>query len=235
MSPSYHFSFVPPHPHRPLDIPKTSPAVLTDEPPCSTCVVTLYRQTTLPRMDLTDVTSSGLLAFLASTIEIAVAISIACLPFLRALWRASSCKGSSSNTYQNSSGYAGGGGGGGYYGSGYGGGGGSSRGAGRSGGGVSVSFSRGTRSPKSDGFGHLADDSSEIQLRPVVGGEGSLGQDTTIFAGARAGAAAAAVGDEDDDEVAYAGAGKGGLVVKVETRWDVETSSPVVRGLPQTR
>lgn len=68
-----------------------------------TCVVTLYRQTTLPSMDLTDVTSSGLLAFLASTIEIAIAISIACLPFLRALWhRGSSHHGGSSNNYEMS-------------------------------------------------------------------------------------------------------------------------------------
>lgn len=165
--------------------------------------MTLYRQTTLPGMDLTDVTSSGLLAFLASTIEIAVAISIACLPFLRALWRASSGgrgKGSSSsNNYHHGSGYAGGGSSG-------------------------LNFGRGARSPKTDGFGHLPDDSSEIQLRPVA--EGARGQGTKISAD---GSAVTGLGDEEE---AYAGAGKGGLVVKVETRWDVETSPA---GLPQIR
>jgi len=100
-----------------------------------TCVVTLYRQTTLGYMDLKDITASGLLAFLASTIEIAVAICIACLPFLRALWGSiSSQRGGSSNNYDSCG----------------------SRG-----------LTNGRRTLKSDGFGHLPDDSSEIRLQPM--------------------------------------------------------------------
>ncbi|KAJ0104026.1 hypothetical protein J7T55_009691 [Diaporthe amygdali] len=107
-----------------------------------TCVVTLYRQTTLGNMDLTDITSSGLLAFLASTIEIAVAICIACLPFLRALWGSlSSQRGGSSNNYESCG----------------------SRG-----------LANGRRTLKSDGFGHLPDDSSEIRLQPVEPNSGRL-------------------------------------------------------------
>lgn len=67
-----------------------------------TCVVTLYRQTTPGKIDLTDITASGLLAFLVCTIEIAVAICIACLPFMRALWGSmSSQRGGSSNNYDS--------------------------------------------------------------------------------------------------------------------------------------
>lgn len=166
-------------------------------------------------MDLTDVTSSGLLAFLASTIEIAVAISIACLPFLRALWRASSTKGFSSS---NNNHYH-------HHGSG-------SGGVDRSGAsGHHFSLGASGRSPKSDGFGHLPDDSSEIQLRPVGLGEGPVGQDTRIFAGASSPGVGGGHEEEEEEEEAYAGVGKRGLVVKVETRWDVETSSPVAGGL----
>lgn len=100
-----------------------------------TCVVTLYRQTTLGNLDLTDITASGLLAFLASTIEIAVAICIACLPFLRALWGSmSSQRGGSSNNYDSCG---------------------------------SKGLKNGRRTLKSDGFGHLPDDSSEIRLQPM--------------------------------------------------------------------
>lgn len=100
-----------------------------------TCVVTLYRQTTLGDLDLTDITSSGLLAFLASTIEIAVAICIACLPFLKALWGSiSSQRGGSSNHYDSCE---------------------------------SRALKNGRRTLKSDGFGHLPDDSSEIRLQPM--------------------------------------------------------------------
>ncbi|KAH8742939.1 integral membrane protein [Diaporthe sp. PMI_573] len=107
-----------------------------------TCVVTLYRQTTLGDMDLKDITASGLLAFLASTIEIAVAICIACLPFLRALWGSiSSQRGGSSNNYDSCG----------------------SRG-----------LTNGRRTLKSDGFGHLPDDSSEIRLQPLSPSSGRL-------------------------------------------------------------
>lgn len=147
-------------------------------------------------MDLNDVTYSGLLAFLASTIEIAVAISIACLPFLRVLWRSSpanSTKGSSANNYHLGSGG---------FGSEY------------ARPGSALHFCRGSRRHESEGFGHLRDDSSEIQLRPVA--EGQIGQDTRISAGPNAVAS--------DEEAGYKCPGKGGLVVKVETRWDVESS-----------
>lgn len=100
-----------------------------------TCVVTLYRQTTLGNMDLNDITASGLLAFLASTIEIAVAIGIACLPFLRALWGSMSTqRGGSSKNYDSCG---------------------------------SKGLASGRRTLKSDGFGHLPDDSSEIRLQPM--------------------------------------------------------------------
>ena len=91
-------------------------------------------------MDLNDITASGLLAFLASTIEIAVAICIACLPFLRALWGSiSSQRGSSSNNYDSCE---------------------------------SRALKNGRRTLKSDGFGHLPDDDSEIRLQPIqpIGG-----------------------------------------------------------------
>lgn len=146
-----------------------------------TCVVTLYRQTTLPVMDLTDVTASGLLAFLASTIEIAVAISIACLPFLRALW-----KGAASSRQGGS------GGGSHHF---------------NSGGSSGLNFGR--KSLKSDGFGQLPDDSSEIRLHPIE----RKRHDATCKISADTGAM---------DEEAYSGA-ETGLVVKVETEWNVES------------
>lgn len=177
--------------------------------------MTLYRQTTLPVMDLTDVTSSGLLAFLASTIEIAVSISIACLPFLRAIWKASTGRGSgaSGSSFNNRYGHSGlsssknhhyssrsGGGGGGS-------------------GANSLGFSH--RSHKSDGFGPLPDDSSEIQLRSVHTEPTVPGQDTKITADA-----SATAGDEEAGFAVHGRSrgGSGGLVVKVETVWNVETS-----------
>lgn len=178
--------------------------------------MTLYRQTTLPVMDLTDVTSSGLLAFLASTIEIAVSISIACLPFLRAIWKATTGRGSgasdssfnnryghsglsSSKNHQYSSRRSGVGGG--------------------SSGANSLGF--GHRSLKSDGFGPLPDDSSEIQLRTVHTESAVPGQDTKITANA-----SNTVGDEEAGFAVHGRSrgGSGGLVVKVETMWNVETS-----------
>lgn len=53
----------------------------------STCAVTIYRQTLLPSLDATNPTGTGLLAFLFSTVEIGVAVSLACVPFLRPLFR----------------------------------------------------------------------------------------------------------------------------------------------------
>lgn len=55
----------------------------------STCAVTIYRQTLLPNLDATNPTGTGLLAFLFSTVEIGVAVSLACVPFLRPLFRGS--------------------------------------------------------------------------------------------------------------------------------------------------
>ncbi|KAK8057257.1 hypothetical protein PG996_011194 [Apiospora saccharicola] len=52
-----------------------------------TCAVTIYRQTLLPSLDATNPTGTGLLAFLFSTVEIGVAVSLACVPFLRPLFR----------------------------------------------------------------------------------------------------------------------------------------------------
>lgn len=202
--------------------------------------MTLYRQTTLPVMDLTDVTSSGLLAFLASTIEIAVSISIACLPFLRAIWRASAGQGSGgsgssfANRYGPHSGtslsgknvhqYS------------------TRSGTGASGGGVGGN-NRGSsngglggfghRSLKSDGFSPLPDDSSEIQLRSIhhhqVEPTQAPGQGATKITAEAGGAAAG----NDDLEAGFAGVhhhgrgrggSGGGLVVRVETVWNVETS-----------
>ncbi|KAK8022445.1 hypothetical protein PG993_013212 [Apiospora rasikravindrae] len=60
-----------------------------------TCAVTIYRQTLLPSLDATNPTGTGLLAFLFSTVEIGVAVSLACVPFLRPLFRGTF--GSSSN------------------------------------------------------------------------------------------------------------------------------------------
>lgn len=145
-----------------------------------TCVVTLYRQTTLPVMDLTDVTSSGLLAFLASTIEIAVAIVIACLPFLRPL-----CWGAASSRHGGSGGSSN------YH--------------------IDVSSGRnfGRKSLKSEGFGQLTNASSEIRLHPIDRSR----QDTTCNISADT---------RTMDEEVHTGAERG-LVVKVETRWNVES------------
>lgn len=52
-----------------------------------TCGVTIFRQTLLPGLDATNPTGTGLLAFLFSTVEIGVAVSLACVPFLRPLFR----------------------------------------------------------------------------------------------------------------------------------------------------
>ncbi|KAI1844735.1 hypothetical protein JX266_009191 [Neoarthrinium moseri] len=52
-----------------------------------TCAVTIFRQTLLPHLDAANPTGTGLLAFLFSTVEIAVAVSLACVPFLRPFFK----------------------------------------------------------------------------------------------------------------------------------------------------
>lgn len=68
-----------------------------------TCGVTIFRQTLLPGLDATNPTGTGLLAFLFSTVEIGVAVSLACVPFLRPLFRGTF--GSSNRSRPEASGY----------------------------------------------------------------------------------------------------------------------------------
>ena len=60
-------------------------------------------QTLLPALDATNPTGTGLLAFLFSTVEIGVAVSLACVPFLRPLFRGTF--GSSNRSRPEASGY----------------------------------------------------------------------------------------------------------------------------------
>ncbi|KAK1751358.1 hypothetical protein QBC47DRAFT_364381 [Echria macrotheca] len=50
-----------------------------------TCAVTIYRQVTLPYLHFEDMTYTGVLATIFTGIEPAVALSLACIPFLRPL------------------------------------------------------------------------------------------------------------------------------------------------------
>ncbi|KAB5513518.1 integral membrane protein [Coniochaeta sp. 2T2.1] len=50
-----------------------------------TCAVSIYRQATLPHLYFEDMTYTGVLAIILSGIEPAVALSLACVPFLRPL------------------------------------------------------------------------------------------------------------------------------------------------------
>jgi hypothetical protein len=50
-----------------------------------TCAVTIYRQITLPHLYFEDMTYTGVLATIFTGIEPAVALSLACIPFLRPL------------------------------------------------------------------------------------------------------------------------------------------------------
>lgn len=50
-----------------------------------TCAVTIYRQVTLPHLYFEDMTYTGVLATILTGIEPAVALSLACVPFLKPL------------------------------------------------------------------------------------------------------------------------------------------------------
>ncbi|KAK4102572.1 hypothetical protein N658DRAFT_423405 [Parathielavia hyrcaniae] len=118
-----------------------------------TCAVTIYRQATLPHLYFEDMTYTGVLATIFTGIEPSVALSLACVPFLRPLTRAH-------RRQQQQHGKAGAGHSTGSDGSQYGG---STL---RSGGGKSKappSGLGGNRAP----FKELTDDSSEIQLQPL--------------------------------------------------------------------
>lgn len=62
-----------------------------------TCAISIYRQVTLPHMEFSDMTHSGLLSILFSDLEPPVSISLACIPHLRPLlgnsWAASNTTG----------------------------------------------------------------------------------------------------------------------------------------------
>lgn len=58
---------------------------LTLNPLFRTCAISIYRQITLPGLDFRDMTYTGLLATLFSALEPAVAITLACIPYLRPL------------------------------------------------------------------------------------------------------------------------------------------------------
>lgn len=64
-----------------------------------TWVITIYRQTTLPGLDFTNMTHDGVLATLLSGLEPSVAIVLACIPLLRPLF------GPSRKLRENSAGY----------------------------------------------------------------------------------------------------------------------------------
>ncbi len=52
---------------------------------CRTCAVTIYRQITLPNLYFEDMTYTGVLSTIFTGIEPAIALSLACIPFLRPL------------------------------------------------------------------------------------------------------------------------------------------------------
>ncbi|KAF2204466.1 hypothetical protein GQ43DRAFT_446691 [Delitschia confertaspora ATCC 74209] len=64
-----------------------------------TWVITIYRQTTLPGLDFTDMTYDGVLATLLSGLEPAVAIVLACIPLLRPLFGSHKLKENTSSKY----------------------------------------------------------------------------------------------------------------------------------------
>lgn len=109
------------------------------KPLCSTCGVTIFRQTLLPHLDATNPTGTGMLAFLFSTVEIGVAVSLACVPFLRPLFRGTFGSSNGSNKANNSSG------------------------------GYILSNSHPKRVRRSQGFDELNDNASEIPLHTVDG------------------------------------------------------------------
>lgn len=50
-----------------------------------TCAVTIYRQVTLPHLHFEDMTYTGVLATILTGMEPSIALSLACIPFLRPL------------------------------------------------------------------------------------------------------------------------------------------------------
>jgi hypothetical protein len=101
--------------------------------------VTIYRQATLPHLYFEDMTYTGVQATILTGVEPAVALSLACVPFLRPLLRRAGLAGKSqSDDSQYASGVTG-----------------------RSNGPSASASSR--------AFKELSDDSSEIQLRPMAG------------------------------------------------------------------
>lgn len=101
----------------------------------------MYRQSLLPKLDVNNQTGSGVLVYLLTAVEIAVATALACVPFLRPLFKGMFGSTNDRSNYNNNpSGYA----------SGY-------------------AFStKGTKNWAQSGFDELKDDSSVIQLKKVA-------------------------------------------------------------------
>lgn len=55
------------------------------DPVLSTCGISIYRQVTLPGLDFSDMTKQGVIATLFSALEPPVAISLACVPYVRTI------------------------------------------------------------------------------------------------------------------------------------------------------
>ncbi|KAK8076145.1 hypothetical protein PG994_003417 [Apiospora phragmitis] len=119
-----------------------------------TCAVTIYRQTLIPSLDATNPTGSGLLAYLFSTVEVGVAVSLACVPFLRPLFRGTLGSTSDRSRSTTDSGFN-----------------------------FSKKRSSRRSKPRNQGFNELGDsEGSEIQLSPVNMGNAPAAQSpTTIF------------------------------------------------------
>ncbi|KXX72992.1 hypothetical protein MMYC01_210536 [Madurella mycetomatis] len=67
-----------------------------------TCAVTIYRQATLPHLYFEDMTYTGVLATIFTGIEPAIALSLACVPFLRPLIRRNEVSTRSDDRYTTS-------------------------------------------------------------------------------------------------------------------------------------
>ncbi|KAL8330144.1 hypothetical protein RB597_005452 [Gaeumannomyces tritici] len=110
------------------------------------CGITVYRQITLQGLNFLDMPHSGLLATLLSGVEPSVALTLACVPLLRPLWRGG--RSSDGSTGASGSGYK------------------------RSGEGSGLGFgSKGSKKHRQPGLETLAmttsDDSSDLQLQPL--------------------------------------------------------------------
>ena len=68
-----------------------------------TCAVTIYRQATLPNLYFEDMTYTGVLSTIFTGIEPSVALSLACVPFLRPLIRGKKGKGTGTDNSQYAS------------------------------------------------------------------------------------------------------------------------------------